>query len=277
MALGPGTGSQDLSRKGSLTAHWPEADSLKGIEIVPEAVETASPDSSVFALGSRQGDRLRHNFALAVKDGTLEKSSVQLGPAADAARVMAEKQKEERRKQDENLRFVRMLQDIQDRLRGIEAGLAAKYGKNFAEDLAKRYLKKEEADRLLAIQDEEERKHQIALAIKRRVDKGEIDAPELSAPEYKEWLETHEEKRSVLEAQAQEAIADVKAGEKVEVSEQVAYKAKDLAKDNGLANTFLDASSNSIREANSGDQNLDDMFASGDSSQPKPNANKPFS
>jgi len=275
MAFGPGTGSQDLSRKGSLTAHWPEADSLKGIEIVPEAVETASPDSSVFALGSREGDRLRHNFALAVKDGTLEKSSVQLGPAADAARVMAEKQKEDRRKQDENLRFVRMLQDIQDRLRGIEAGLAAKYGKNFAEDLAKRYLKKEEAERLLTIQDDEERKHQIALAIKRRVDAGEIDAPELSAPEYKEWLETHEEKRSALEAQAQEAITDVKTGEKIEVSEQVAYEAKDLAKEDSLAKTFLDSALHSFDSSNDKNQNLDDMFASKDPSQPKPGG-KPF-
>jgi hypothetical protein len=154
--------------------------------------------------------------------------------------------------------------------------LAAKYGKNFAEDLARRYLEEEEAERLLAIENEEERRHQIALAIKRRIENGEIHVSELDEePRVEEWLKLNKEKADVLKSQAREAIADVKAGEEIEVSEKVAYKAKDLVKEDGLASTFLEASTNSVRESNSKDSSLGELFATSDSSQPKPST-KPF-
>lgn len=282
MAFGPGTTTgTDLTQKGSLKAQWPEAavlENLKGLDADAEARPVIKADAAVFDLANSDGNLLRHNFAAAVQDGTLgtNQVSVQLGSVADTVRATADKEKEERRKQDENLRFIRMLQDIQDRLRGIEDGLAAKYGKNFAEDLARRYLEEEEAERLLAIENEEERRHQIALAIKRRVDSGEIHVSELDEePRVEEWLKLNEEKADVLKSQAREAIADVKAGEKIEVSEKVAYKAKDLVKEDGLARTFLEASDNSVRESNSKDSNLGELFATSDSSQPKPST-KPF-
>lgn len=279
MAFGPGTTTgTDLTQKGSLKAQWPEAavlENLKGLDADAEARPVIKADAAVFDLANSDGNLLRHNFAAAVQDGTLgtNQVSVQLGSVADTVRATADKEKEERRKQDENLRFIRTLQDIQDRLRGIEDGLAAKYGKYFAEELAKRYLEKEEAERLFKIEDEEERKHQIALAIKRRVDSGEIHAPELLSPEYKEWLDTHKEKESVLEAQAKEAIADVKAGKELVVDRQTAYSARTMANNGDLKETFASSALEANRAPIEKDQNLDDLFAVSDSSL-KPG--KPF-
>jgi len=281
MAFGPGTTTgTDLTQKGSLKAQWPEAavlENLKGLDADAEARLVINADAAVFDLANSDGNLLRHNFAAAVQDGTLgaNQVSVQLGSVADTVRATADKEKEERRKQDENLRFIRTLQDIQDRLRGIEDGLAAKYGKNFAEELAKRYLEKEEAERLFKIEDEEERKHQIALAIKRRVDSGEIHAPELSSPEYKEWLETHDEKEKVLQSQAKEAIADAKAGKEFNGDLDTARKATSNAEEDGLAKTFASSALGSMRgeDAKEG-QKIDDLFAVSDSSS-KPGG-KPF-
>lgn len=281
MAFGPGTTTgTDLTQKGSLKAQWPEAgalENLKGLDAETETQSVINADAAVFDLANSDGNLLRHNFSAAVRDGTLgaNQVSVQLGSVADAVRATAEKEKEERRKQDENLRFIRILQDIQDRLRGIEDGLAAKYGKNFAEDLARRYLEKEETERLFKIEDEEERKHQIALAIKRRVDSGEIHAPELSSPEYKEWLDTHKEKERVLQAQAKEAIADAKAGKELNIAGEVEDQIRHTSSENELSKTFASSVVNALDASNSKGQNLDDLFASSDSAQPKP-AGKPF-
>lgn len=281
MAFGPGTTTgKDLTQKGSLKAQWPEAgalENLKGLDAEAEAQPVINADAAIFNLASSDGNLLRHNFAAAVQDGTLgtNQVSVQLGSVADTVRATAEKEKEERRKQDENLRFIRTLQDIQDRLRGIEDGLAAKYGKNFAEELAKRYLEKEEAERLLAIEDEEERKHQIALAIERRIEKGEIYAPELNTPEYKEWRDTHKEKAKVLESQAEQAIADVKAGKEFNGDFNTARKANDKAEEDSLAKTFASSAVTTLDASNIIDQDMNDLFAANDGHKPKPGG-RPF-
>lgn len=281
MAFGPGTTTgTDLTQKGSLKAQWPEAgalENLKGLDAETETQPVINADAAVFDLANSDGNLLRHNFSAAVRDGTLgaNQVSVQLGSVADTVRAAAEKEKEERRKQDETLRFIRTLQDIQDRLRGIEDGLAAKYGKNFAEELAKRYLEKEEAERLLAIEDEEERRHRIALAIERRIEKGEIYAPDLNTPEYKEWRDTHKEKASVLQAQAKEAIADAKAGKELNIAGEVEDQIRHTSSENELSKTFASSVVNALDASNSKGQNLDDLFVSSDSAQPKP-AGKPF-
>lgn len=282
MAFGPGTTTgTDLTRKGSLKAQWPEAgalENLKGLDAEIETQPVINADAAVFDLANSDGNLLRHNFSAAVRDGTLgaNQVSVQLGSVADTVRATAEKEKEERRKQDENLRFIRTLQDIQDRLRGIEDGLAAKYGKNFAEDLAERYLEKDVAKRLLEIEDKEERRYRIAIEIIKGVDKGEIPETELyKYPQIKEWLELNKEKADVLKSQAQEAIADIKAGEKVEVSEQVAYEANKVVKEDSLSQAFASSVVNALDASSSKGQNLDDLFATNSSVQPKPGG-KPF-
>lgn len=280
MAFGPGTTTgTDMTQKGSLKAQWPEAavlENLKGLDV--EARPVINADAAVFDLANSDGNLLRHNFAAAVQDGTLgtNQVSVQLGSVADTVRATADKEKEERRKQDENLRFIRTLQDIQDRLRGIEDGLAAKYGQNFAEDLAERYLDKDVAKRLLEIEDKEERRYRIAIEIIKGVDKGEIPETELyKYPQIKEWLELNKEKADVLKSQAQEAIADIKAGEKVEVSEQVAYEANKVVKEDSLSQAFASSVVNALDASSSKGQNLDDLFATNSSVQPKPGG-KPF-
>lgn len=167
MAFGPGTTTgTDLTRKGSLKAQWPEADALenlKGLDTEAEAQPVINADAAIFNLASSDGNLLRHNFAAAVRDGTLgvTQVSVQLGPAADTVRAMAEKEKEERRKQDENLRFMRMMKALNDRLAELEKEMAdlavklrAKYGEDFIGGMAAAHLSEEELGRA---QSEEER------------------------------------------------------------------------------------------------------------------------
>lgn len=97
-----------------------------------------------------------------MRDGTLgaNQVSVQIGPAADTVRATAEKEKEERRKQDENLRFMRMMKALNDRLAELEKEMAdlavklrAKYGEDFIGGMAAAHLSDEELDRAQSEED----------------------------------------------------------------------------------------------------------------------------
>jgi len=166
MAFGPGTTTgTDLTRKGSLKAQWPEAgalENLKGLDAETETQPVINADAAVFDLANSDGNLLRHNFAAAVQDGTLgaNQVSVQLGSVADTVRATAEKEKEERRKQDENLRFMRMMKALNDRLAELEKEMAdlavklrAKYGEDFIGGMAAAHLSEEELGRARSKED----------------------------------------------------------------------------------------------------------------------------
>lgn len=166
MAFEPGATQSELTQKGSLKARWPEAGTLKnlkGLDADAEAQPVINADAAIFNLANSDGDLLRHNFAAALWNGTLgvTQVSVQIGSAADTVRATAEKEKEERRKQDENLRFMRMMKALNDRLAELEKEMAdlavklrAKYGEDFIGGMAAAHLSEEELGRA---QSDEER------------------------------------------------------------------------------------------------------------------------
>lgn len=281
MAFGPDT-NNDLSLKGSLMRQWPGekvSPPSPARDAAAEPEVAGDPNAAIFRLGDKGGDLLRLNMARLVSDGTLdpEKVGVLLGPLADSVRIASEKRKEEQRKQDANLRFMRALQEVHDRLREIEDKLAAKYGHNFAEDLARRYLKKEEADQILGIKDEEERRHRIALTIKEKINRGEITPKDIDndprLKELREWFETHEEKAKILKAEAEQAIEDVKAGKDIEISERKSLEAMHLADKNELKKIFSSSAAISLDDSNPNDKELDNLFASQDAFLPKSGGN----
>lgn len=158
MAFGPDT-NNDLSLKGSLMRQWP-GEKVSPPSPAPDAAAepeiAGDPNAAIFRLGDKAGDLLRLNFARAVNDGTLshEKIGVQLvGPLADAARTINEKRKEDQRRQDENLRFIRMIKALNDRLADLEQKMAdlatklrAKYGEGFIGSIAAAHLSEKEIE-----------------------------------------------------------------------------------------------------------------------------------
>ncbi len=99
--------------------------------------------------------------------------------------AQADKQKEYSRQ----MQFLLLLNDIEQ----MEAQLEDKYGENFAENLAAEHLDEDTYQRLMEIQDQDERRTQIALALKEGIENGTIDPAELDDPQIREWIDARSE------------------------------------------------------------------------------------
>ena len=83
---------------------------------------------------------------------------------------------------------------LESQIQFLESSLADRYGEDFAENLAAEYLDEETYRELMAIEDQEERRHAIAIAIAEGIENGSIDPSELyKDPEIRDWLEKHSE------------------------------------------------------------------------------------
>jgi hypothetical protein len=86
-------------------------------------------------------------------------------------------------------------------LQQIEDQLAARYGENFAENLAAEYLSEESYKRLMSIEDKTERRRQIAVELNQGIEDGSIDKGRIfENADMENWLKVHEaeEQRRVL-------------------------------------------------------------------------------
>lgn len=87
-------------------------------------------------------------------------------------------------------------------LQQIEDQLAARYGENFAENLAAEYLNEESYKRLMSIEDKTERRRQIAVELNQGIRDGSIDADKiLGNSDFEGWLHARdaEEQRRILQ------------------------------------------------------------------------------
>lgn len=118
MAFGPGTGAPDLSRKGSLTARWPEGKALENLN-VPQDYE---------ALAKVQNDKLKaqatedHQRGLrAAETGNVGELAGRManGAAAMSIDTRGAANKEEKKREEAFRNFV-----LREQLRRIEADLA---------------------------------------------------------------------------------------------------------------------------------------------------------
>jgi len=103
--------------------------------------------------------------------------------------------KDEKRERD--MRFLLLLNDIQQ----MELQLEAKYGENFAEQLAAEHLDEETYNRLMEIEDKDERRREIAKALKEGIDNGTIDPSALDDPQLREWVDARSEEQQSYIAQ----------------------------------------------------------------------------
>ncbi|ODS22819.1 hypothetical protein AB835_12145 [Candidatus Endobugula sertula] len=85
----------------------------------------------------------------------------------------------------------------------MELQLEKKYGENFAETLAAEYLDEETYQRLMEIQDQDERRTKIALALKEGIENGTIDLNKLDDPKIREWIDARSEQENHISIQAQ--------------------------------------------------------------------------
>ena len=87
-----------------------------------------------------------------------------------------------------------MFIELERQLTAIEDMMMNKYGASFAENLAAEYLDENAYKKLMEIEDLEERRKMIALAINKGINNGSIDPGKVyENPDNKDWLDAHAE------------------------------------------------------------------------------------
>ena len=107
-------------------------------------------------------------------------------------------ERKQKERSDQKRDQLTLLVLLDDQIRALEFTLTDRYGEDFAENLAAEYLDEETFKALMAIEDQSERRHAIALALSEGIANGSIDPEEISRdPELLEWIEKHLAKRSL--------------------------------------------------------------------------------
>ena len=83
----------------------------------------------------------------------------------------------------------------------MEANLADKYGEDFAENLAAEHLDKETYMKIMAIEDQEERRDAIAEALLDGIENGTIDPDTLNG-DIRSWLDAKEQAHQTQELES---------------------------------------------------------------------------
>lgn len=137
-------------------------------------------------------EQLRQNYYIEAQmrgsdDKTIGGLNINQSGRKDAAFVAKKKEKQV---MDDLI----LLSMLEAKLVELEKGLIEKYGEDFAEAFAAAYLDEETYNRLISIEDQDERRLAIAEAINEGIRHGAIDPNEISQnPDFKDWLDTHAE------------------------------------------------------------------------------------
>ena len=130
-----------------------------------------------------------HYFTDAIMN---EKESPNTGglniPQAGAIEAITNRKKREKYAKD--IAFAVKL--MNDRLDALEDKLIEKYGEYFAENLAAEYLDDETYKQLMSIDDQDERRRQIAHEINKGIENGTIKYNSTN-PDFKEWLDVNKQ------------------------------------------------------------------------------------
>ena len=143
-------------------------------------------------------ERTRHDYYIAAQmqnngDPAIGGLSINTSGRTDMDYPGSDNQK--KRERDERM-LALMIHNMT--LQQMEDQLAARYGENFAENLAAEYLNEESYKRLMSIEDKTERRRQIALELNQGIRDGSIDADKIYGnSDFKNWLDTHEKNRQL--------------------------------------------------------------------------------
>lgn len=131
---------------------------------------------------------------------------------SSSANTKNERRAQERKEEEKRAFEGRMYQILMDQINKTENALMERYGKNFAEnilsDLAeKNLIEQEEYKAIMAIKDEDERRHAIAIAIQQGIIEGRISPSDIpNDPQVQEWLELHTEKKKQIQNEATQLL-----------------------------------------------------------------------
>lgn len=114
------------------------------------------------------------------------------------AKTIAQAHAAKTRKEKASTNDVVLLDLLNQHMAPIEEALAEKYGENYYEQIAAKYLDQDVFERLMAIEDPEERKAAMREELAQRFREGKI---EIEEPEIRDWLETYLEKKEELGVQ----------------------------------------------------------------------------
>jgi hypothetical protein len=131
-------------------------------------------------------EELRHNYSVSAKMNNSDDTSIggiNIAPNGNARDALSGDDKDKQAARD--FLLMSMLNDID----AMEANLADKYGEDFAENLAAEHLDEETYMRLMLIDEQGERRKQIAIELQRGIENGTIDADAIENPDFKEWIE----------------------------------------------------------------------------------------
>lgn len=136
-------------------------------------------------------DEIRQNYFIAASMSECDDASVgglNINKSGRKNSAAMEKNKSRRAIDD-----VIMMTMMNEALADIEAGMVSKYGEDFAENLAVVVLDIEIYERLMKIEDQEERRRQIAIEINQGIANGTID-PAIMAqyPDHSDWLDARQ-------------------------------------------------------------------------------------
>ncbi|SEN38597.1 hypothetical protein [Nitrosomonas marina] len=154
---------------------------------------TAQFDASRRISSAELVEEIRHNYYTAAQmqnigDPTIGGLTVNTSGRTDMDYPGSDNQK--KRERDERM-LALMIHNMT--LQQIEDQLAARYGENFAENLAAEYLDEESYKRLMSIEDKTERRRQIAVELNQGIRDGSIDADKiLGNSDFEGWLHAHD-------------------------------------------------------------------------------------
>ena len=152
---------------------------------------------------------------LAGDGGSIESVQMRSGMASRQSDEQRKRREAKRRTASDDAIFLDLLNQ---RLAPIEATLEAKYGPDFIDQMAKKYLDDETYDRLAAIDDPEERKAAMREELARQHREGRIHITEV---DIEDWLDAYDD--AVSEARQQRDA--VVRGEAVAKNASVAFTA----------------------------------------------------
>jgi len=153
---------------------------------------TTKFDAAINQIGDSL-ETIRHDFYVMTKmaeagDNTI--AGIMINQSGRTEFSALGETKDEKRERD--MRFLLLLNDIQQ----MELQLEAKYGENFAEQLAAEHLNEDTYNRLMEIEDKDERRRAIALALKEGIENGTIDPNAIDDPQLKDWIEARAQERA---------------------------------------------------------------------------------
>lgn len=106
-----------------------------------------------------------------------------------------------------------LLAMLDNQLADLEDRIAGQYGENFAEDLLSElreegHVDQDEYDRIMAIEDQDERRRAIAELIQQKINDGSLTYNDLKdSPWAREWLNSNKAVQLAIEAKADDVIA----------------------------------------------------------------------